>query len=347
MWYPFVFSNRLLFRISRHVVFWLLFSAWYLQLCVGLPSSHLDYLNHTGLLASRLPVCILTTYITLYYLIPRFLLRKKYKQFLLAMVVLSFIYPLLFAHPFIFGSEGKDMTTLLKVKVSLWDGWGLAMAVSGFATVIKLVKTYYLENSQNERLKQEKTNYELHLLKSQLNSRFLFDILKKIQQHVRNQSPESSRLILKLSDILSYILYENDERSVPLGKEIEIIDGYLKLEKEIYGSSIDIQVTQQGEIGEKRIQAMVLLPLVESCFEQSSFVPRKDASISIDFAVKGLILMVTMEINNLRNFSNEVFQKSVRIKNLKHMLSKHYTGRHQFGITEENDNYVVQLKIGL
>lgn len=347
MWYSFVFSNRLLFRISRHVVFWLLFSAWYLHLCVGVPSSYLDHFNYLGLLATRLPICVLTTYITLYFLIPRFLLQKKYKQFLLALIVLSFVSPLLFAHPFFFGSEGDGKTTLLMVKISLWDGWGLTIAVSGFAAVIKLMKAYHLENSQNERLNQEKTNHELHLLKSQLNSRFLFDILKRIQQHVRNQSPESSQLILKLSDMLSYILYENDERSVPLGKEIEIIDGYLKLEKEVHGNSIDIKVTQQGEIGEKRIQAMVLLPLIESCFEQSSFVTRQNASISIDFTIKGLILMVTMKINNLRNFSNEVFQKSVRIKNLKHMLGKHYTGRHQFGITEENDNYVVELKIGL
>lgn len=347
MWYSFVFSNRLLFRISRHVVFWLLFSAWYLHLCVGVPSGYLDYFNYLGLLATRLPVCVLTTYITIYFLIPRFLLQKKYKQFLLALIVLSFFSPLLFAHPFFFGSEGDGKTTLLMVKISLWDGWGLTIAVNGFAAVIKLMKAYHLENSQNERLNQEKTNHELHLLKSQLNSRFLFDILKRIQQHVRNQSPESSQLILKLSDMLSYILYENDERSVPLGKEIEIIDGYLKLEKEVHGNSVDIQVTQQGEIGEKRIQTMVLLPLVESCFEQSSISQKQDASLALDFTVKGLLLLVTLKINNLQNFSHEVFEKSLRIKNVRHMLNRYYTGKHQLDITEENNNYIVQLEIGL
>ena len=123
------------------------------------------------------------------------------------------------------------METLIKIKTSLLDGLALTMAVSGFAAVIKLMKTYYIENSENERLQQQKTSHELHLLKSQLNSRFLFNTLKSIQQHVHIQSPGSSGLILKLSDLLSYILYENDETSVPLRKEIEIIKGYLELKK--------------------------------------------------------------------------------------------------------------------
>ena len=220
------------------------------------------------------------------------------------------------------------------------------MAVSGFAAVIKLMKTYYIENSENERLQQQKTSHELHLLKSQLNSRFLFNTLKSIRQHVRNQSPASSGLILKLSDLLSYVLYENDETSVPLHKEIEIIKEYLELEKEGHGNRIDIQVTQHGEVGENRIVPLVLLPLVECCFEHSSNTQKKDAGISLDFRVTEWVLFVTININNMRSFNNDVFQESLRIKNVKQRLNFYYTGKHQLEIMEKNNNYIVQLEMG-
>lgn len=56
---------------------------------------------------------------------------------------------------------------------------------------------------------------------------------------------------------------------------------------------------------------------------------------------------MTLKINNLRSFSHEVFQKSLRIKNVKHRLNTYYTGKHHLGITEDNNNYIVQLEIGL
>ncbi len=289
---------------------------------------------------------MIATYITLYFLIPQFLLRKKYKQFVLALAVLSIVCPVLLFYVFL-PLLGEQMEGLTKIRISLLDGLGLTMAVSGFAAVIKLMKTYYIENSENERLQQQKTSHELQLLKSQLNSRFLFNTLKSIRQHVHIQSPGSSGLILKLSDLLSYILYENDETSVPLHKEIEVIEGYLELENEGHGNRIDIQVTQHGEVGKKRIVPLVLLPLVECCFEHSSITQKEDARISLDFDVTDLVLLVTLNINNMHSFSNDVFQKSLRFKNVKQRLNLYYSGKHQLEINEKNNNnYIVQLEMG-
>jgi LytS/YehU family sensor histidine kinase len=221
------------------------------------------------------------------------------------------------------------------------------MTISGIAAVIKLMKLYYIENSENKRLQEQKVNNEVQLLKSQLNSRFLFDTLKSIQQCIRNNSSASSNLIINLSDLLSYILYENDERFVALKKEISIIEDYLRLENESHGNKLDISITQRGEIAEKKILPLVLLHLVESCFEHSSARPKKDAGIFLDFDVKGLALNVTLKINNLRSFSQEVFQKSIRVKNVKQRLNTFYADRHRLEISEDRQNYVVRLELGL
>jgi LytS/YehU family sensor histidine kinase len=142
-------------------------------------------------------------------------------------------------------------------------------------------------------------------------------------------------------------LYENNEQFVDLNKEIEIIGDYLKLENESLGNKLDISVTQQGEIAEKKIAPLVLLPLVESCFEDSSPRPRKGAGILLDFDVSGLVLRVTLKINNLRSFSSEVFKKSIRIKNVKQRLNSFYAGKHQLEIVEYNQNYIVRLELAL
>ncbi len=352
----FIFSDDIFYRLSRHLVFWMAVTIWFLLRGVGIYEGLLLALYKT------LPICILTTYITLYFLIPRYLLRNRYRTFLLAILILAILYPLIFiCNPIAYFIDHErfvsNYTTLFDHafdkqdmyvwKIGQWDAWGLTMTVSGFAAVIKLLKLFYLENSENKRLQEKKVNQELQMLKSQLNSRFLFDSLKSIQQRVQNHSPGSSNLILSLSDLLSYMLYENNEKTVRLNKEIEIIEDYLKLENESHGNKLDIKVRRLGEIGEKQIVPLVLLPLVESCFEHSSARPKKGAGIFLDFDVSGLALRVTLKCNNLPTFSQEVFQKSIRIKNVKQRLNSYYMGKHQLEIVEDNQNYIVRLELAL
>ncbi len=352
----FIFSDNIFYRVGRHLVFWIAIILWFLFGNFNDLQQQLKGILHI------LPICILTTYITLYFLIPRYLLRKKYWTFILVMLSLGVLYSILFIFnpmlyflsPEMFASNCAtifnnvfDKQDLIVWKIGQWDAWGQTMTFSGFAAVIKLMKLYYLENSENKRLQEQKVNHELQLLKSQLNSRFLFDTLKSIQHRVQDQSPGSSNLILSLSDLLSYMLYENGEKSVRLNKEIEIIEDYLKLENESHGNTIDIKVTRLGEIGDKQIVPLVLLPLVESCFEHSSARARKGAGIFLDFDVTGLALSVTLKINNLRTFSHELFQKSIRIKNVKQRLNSFYAGKHHLQIMQDNQNYIVRLELAL
>lgn len=345
----FIFSNGILFRLSRHLAFWAVLSGWF-------------YIDNKLYHLPNLPVSILTTYTTLYFLIPRYLLRNKYRAFIVTMLFLGILYPVIFIlnpityfsdtdkfisdHAFVFDGV-FDRQDLILWKVGQWDAWGLTMCLSGFAAVIKLMKLYYLENTENKQLQERKINYELQTLKSQLNARFLFNALQSIKQHARSQSPNSSGLILKLSDLLSYILYENEEKSVPLSKEIEMIEGYLEFENEGRGNSIDLVVTKQGEIDDKRIVPLVLLPLVESCFDRSLTEAQKGASILLDFDVKKLVLELNIRINSLHDPLLGGFQETIRFKNAQQRLNFYYTGRYQLEITEANKNHVVRLEIAL
>ncbi len=345
--YNFIFSNGIFFRLSRHLAFWLAFAIWV----------EIDNDYHLR----NLPACVLTTYTTIYFLLPRYLLRNKYRQFIVASLLCGILYPLIFIFNPVRYSLGSAESILDYAKVLdgvfnrqdiivwrilLWDAWGLTMCWGGFAAVLKLMKLYYLENTENKRLQEKKINHELQELKSQLNSRFLFDALQSIQQHVRNQSFYSSELILKLSDLLSYILYENDKKCVPLQKEIEMIEGYLKFENESHGSIIDINVIQQGKIGDKNIVPLMLLPLVESCFDYA-LEPKKGAGLFLDFDISNLLVQVTLKAYNLQSSSNKNFQQSIRHKNIKKRLDFYYPGRHDLQISEDKGSYFVRLELAL
>ena len=354
--YNVIFSKHAAYRIGRHIVFWVIFSVWLLLPDMPNPITVLPYfLGHLFL-------AMLYAYIALYFLIPRYLLRRRYRAFIFNAVVLIILAPFFwFLDPV---SYLLDPSTFYASRSILWDGifdkkdlimlkglqldsWTLIVFTIGLVSVIKLAKLYYLENVENKRLQAQKIHQELQLLKSQVNCRFLFDALNSIRSHVLNQSKASTDLLMKLADLLSYILYENDEKTVPLKKEISLIEWYLTLEKEGQGKKVDMRLTQQGEIGERQIIPLLLLPLVETCFENSTWLQKKGAGIFLDFNVQGLLLKVTLKINNLSNFNIDAFQKSINKKNIRRRLDSFYSERHLMKIVQDNQSYTVHLDLKL
>jgi sensor histidine kinase YesM len=356
----FIFSSYAPYWMARHLAFWLVVSIWYLQLCVGIPDDISNYADYLPLLYSRLPICIVTAYATLYILIPNYLLTKRYRAFVIALGLMGIVLPALITfNPIDYFLDPTDYMRWVTIatdsefteddirlfKAGLFDGLGLTLTVSGFAAMLRLMILYAVENSQNKRLQQQKVQHDLQLLKSQLNARFLFDTLRTIRAHVSRQSPKATAMVLKLSDLLSYVLYENDEDYVPLNKEIEIIEGYLGLEKEGHAENISVTITRRGNFSQLNVVPLLLLPLVESCFEELMHSER--SQINLDFNLDGVLLLVTLKVEHLRAMRQDVAQHSIRIKNVMQRLASFYNGRHKLDISSTDHQYLVQLSLNL
>jgi two-component system LytT family sensor kinase len=358
----FIFSPHWPYWLARHLAFWLVFSLWYLRLSIGNGSGLAEHLRYVPLLFATLPVCMMATYGTLYILIPRYLLAKRYRAFATALLLFAIAFPLLitfnplnyilvpwyedlFFAPLRDGVFKND--DLLILKRAFWDGLSLMLVVSGYASVLRLMILYTIENSENKRLQQQKVDQDLQLIKSQLNSRFLFNTLQAIEVNMRSQSPESGELVLRLSDLLSYVLYENEEVSVTLNKEIEIIEHYLRLEQEGCGENISVNVTRNGEFDGLHVVPLLLLPLVESCFEGSQNCGQQRRQIDLDFNLNGVLLNVTLKVHNLRALGEDMMARNFRISNVAQRLHSFYNGRHQLDISTSDNNYVVQLALNL
>ena len=133
---------------------------------------------------------------------------------------------------------------------------------------------------------QEKITAELQLLKAQVHPHFLFNTLNNIYSFSMSNSPKTPELILKLSSLLSYILHDCKTDEVRLEKEIDTMKNYIDLERERYGNKIQIAWNVQGDIGDKCIAPLLMLPFLENAFKHGTSEQIEKSMLSVDISVQ-------------------------------------------------------------
>ena len=289
-----------------------------------------------------MPISFISVYIAIYFLLPRYILREKYLSLSLIITVLTIFY---FSLAWLLMLLLANITTSvpfhqLPVSIKWFQpiryGIGLPLTSAVFVIVIKLLKHWHLEQKENELLQHQKINTELQLLKSQFQPNFLYDALQHIFYLICKHSPQSPETVLKLSELLSYILYENEKDYVPLEKEIHIIKTYLSLKKTFYPDRFMVQMKQQGETKNMIIAPLLLVSLVESCFETFLFTPTQQLDLSIDIKTENGEMYFLVECKS--NSENEQAQKNDNNKLTKSIkrLELLYPGKHSFDVYSEN-----------
>ena len=146
---------------------------------------------------------------------------------------------------------------------------------------------------------QEKITAELQLLKAQVHPHFLFNTLNNIYSFSLEESPKTPELILKLSSLLSYMLYDCKAEEVRLEKEVEIMKDYIDLEKERYGNKIEISWNVEGDIRDNFISPLLMLPFLENAFKHGASEQIEKPWMGVDISVANNILK--FKITNSKN----------------------------------------------
>jgi sensor histidine kinase YesM len=280
--YSFVFSKKLAPRLARHLAFWGMYFVFtiltYLPPIIG-AWVHVDRQQFADALfntVAYLPVYLLSVYTALYFMLPRYLGRRNngflafYAVFSMAVSILSgyFITKLIFTtHGY--GGAGLDVLSM-----ALQRCMADLITITGAAVIIKILKDYFLQQRENEMLAVENIRNKLQLLKMQMHPRILFASLRRIHMELDAGTRQAPEMILKLSDLLSYLLYESESDRVPLSKEVKMIENYIALKKLEYKGSTDIRF-QTGSQGDPSITPGLLLPLLEIGIERPDDRPLK------------------------------------------------------------------------
>ena len=136
-----------------------------------------------------------------------------------------------------------------------------------FPTIILVIFNYYKNQKETATLLEQKRTSELNALKNQLNPHFLFNTLNNLYALTLEKSDIAPSVVLKLSDIMQYVLYEVKEPSIALSTEIKYIQNYLDLEEMRHGENIKVKLSIQGDISGIMLSPLLFLPFIENSFK--------------------------------------------------------------------------------
>jgi two-component system LytT family sensor kinase len=216
---------------------------------------------------------------------------------------------------------------------------------SAFAVLIKmLVKWYDDRKIADEKLIQDH-KFELELLKAQLNPHFFFNTINNIYSLVYKKSDEAPEALMKMSDIMRYMLYESKAEKVPLEKELEYLEDYIELQKLRFTNTGYIDYTVEGDISNHQIPPMLLLSFVENAFKHGKKrVTNPGIIIRIAANEKILNFAVTNYIieNMLKGNTGE---SGIGLNNIRRRLELIYPKSHDLDIIAKDGRYTVNLNI--
>jgi two-component system, LytTR family, sensor kinase len=344
----YIANNRLL----THIIFW----AGLVLLNTLVYGSYEDkYGRQLFIELVSLPVSLIVAYVNMGFLLPRLLIQKKYTAYILSVIVLlfacslisRFIYLYLIA-PAYFPKELEIpfFTPHRIVKTMMWSLNPIIFLTSG----IKLFKQWYNQEQHSQELAKEKLGAELNYLKGQVHPHFLFNTLNNLYSLTLQKSDTAPKIVLKLSELMSYMLYDSQSETIPLSKEINHIKNYIELEKIRYGSRLDVSFNASGDINGKYIAPLLLIPFVENAFKHGVSNETENAWVTIDIKVKDDLL--TVKVENSRSSSLAAtdklnYKNGIGLQNVARRLELLYNGNHELVMEKETDRYLVDLKIQL
>lgn len=266
---------------------------------------------------------------------------QKNKNSLVIIGLVSILIPLLYVSYKIFTSEGNSASISLEFNSVL--GYTL---IAYYILLIGFILGYFIHWMINNikliiNLKKEKTKTELMHLQSQVNPHFFFNMLNNLYGLVGTDREKAQALILKLSDMMRYSIYEGEKEFVTLNEEANYLKNYIELHKIRYHKKID--VTFESDIQENyKIKPLLFITLLENAFKHGVENLRDNAYIRSKIITKGNDIFFEVE----NNFDPEIISSSgIGLENLKRRLELVYPNKHKLSLSISNNVYHAQLII--
>lgn len=326
--------------IGLHILFWILvvlYFAWGFGLDQAPVKSIVNALFF-------LPGHFIMVYSLLYLLVPKFLLNRRYFMFFLGILIvlgLCGVYTVV-AELSVSGDPRLQGATF-----SVGRNILPFVHVGAIAASIKLLKYWYVQRKQTLEAEQQRTIAELNLLKAQLHPHFLFNTLNNLYSHTLEFSPKSPEIVLKLSALLRFMIYESRSPKISLVREVELLQSYISLEKLRYGDRLDFSERITGRLEKFQISPLLLLPFVENAFKHGTSSQLDQCWISLDLSLEGSQMNFKL-VNSYDHDKGEKLEHGgLGLTNVKRRLDILYSGRYQLETLKLPDIYVINLELQL
>lgn len=198
--------------------------------------------------------------------------------------------------------------------------------------------------AEKELIEKEQLTTELAFLKSQVNPHYLFNTINDIYSLAQQQSAEAPEALLKLSELLRYMLRESDDPFVPLSNEIEYLNNVIDLQRIGQKGRSHINFSVKGQVKQQKIAPLILINFIENAFKHGVFRDSEEP-IRISIEIDGPAFHLHL-INKI-NVAKKDRTGGIGLVNVKRRLALIYPDRHELLVERQTDNFVVDLKIFL
>ncbi|TYA78441.1 sensor histidine kinase [Seonamhaeicola marinus] len=338
-------------KIILHLLFWagvLLFYTYFF----GFNSGNFNYVLSFSVFL--MPITVATTYVFIYKLIPEYLITKRYLKFgfytfctiviSAYLIVISVFYGLIYLSNF----EYKDMAPISRSLLFVTTAVYLVVIIASGYKLLKLNLKHSKETSELEnkileaqlKLKEQELNY----LKMQIHPHFLFNTLNTMYGFALKKANETPEMILKLSNLLDYLLYKVDKPFVSLIDEIHHIKDYIELEKMRFNNTLNINFNVKETVSNDiQIAPMLLLPFVENSFKHGTL---RNGILTINSRISCDVKSLSFFIEN--TCSEDGFDNTgIGLTNIQKRLDLLYKDKYLLKIDHKNGIFKVELQLDL
>lgn len=335
--------------LTRRVVYHALFWTAFLSILMWLGTDEYTRLeNQLRNELLSLAFYMSAVYINIRYLIPKYLARHAFFYLLSVVILTVLLTPIkVFVLYVLFSKNQLYQSLLVDNQMKLYVGMFFVVM---FSTVLKILTDWWRYQQEKQKLITQSMQSELKFLRSQINPHFLFNTLNNLYSLTLSKNDKAPEVVIKLSEIMRYMLYESNEKRVPLEKEVSFLENYIALERLRLSKGSDVTFETEGEIGNQLIVPHLFVAFLENSFKHGLNRHLNEGGfVRISLKIHGehlSFLIVNSKPHNLPD-NMKPHQGGIGLRNIKSRLKMNYPFRHSLEIKDEPQIYTVNLELEL
>ncbi len=332
-------------RPVYHALFWL--ALFGMQVYAGYEEWPDIYFLLSNELVSLFFFAVLV-YFNLFYLVPNYLARNVLLYLCLVIAACAVVTPIKILVLYLkFSGMPRTQDALVQSQGFLYLGNILVTLAS---TVLRVITDWWRYQREKQTLQTQTIQSELRFLKSQINPHFLFNTLNNLYALTLKKSDKAPDIVIKLSEIMRYMLYECNEKRVLLTKEIQYIHNYLDLERLRQSGAAEIEFTTEGNISEQLVAPLLFVPFLENSFKHGLNNHMQGAGfVRLHLKVSGDDLEFKIENSKAEQLPRQEHPRSggIGLTNVRQRLKILYSGKYELLVQDEPHRYAVTLLLKL
>ncbi len=336
--------------LTLHTLFWCSYFLLFFYQISGRGSEQPRAFSEVFLNASTHTLFLMSVaYVNYFIFLPRFLHHKngvRYAlEFLIGAVIILVVYVII--KRWIADGYTHQAKFYYNHRFPI-SSFVTSVLTASFVAVLRFFTEWKDLEEQRKELRNEKLSAELKFLRSQVNPHFLFNTLNNLYSLAYSKSPQTTEVISRLSQMMRYMVYDSNHDQVPLEREVDYMQNYISLEKLRLNDQIPIQFEIDGDLGQKKIAPLLLIPFLENAFKHgvSNTNPESWVKANLHVNASHLTFEVTNSISGQSGTAGSA-QSGIGLENVRKRLELNYPDRHELKISQNNKQFNAKLDIQL